>query len=75
MCVTLNKYDPICLLLKAGIELREGNSKQNTILHLSADKDQVEIFKRIANYYITGRDDKDDALSESFNCNRIFLSK
>ena len=64
LCLTFNQKDPVRPLLRAGVKLKEGNKNQNTILHLAAEKSKVEYFKRIANYHITDRGDKVEALSE-----------
>ncbi|KAI6649494.1 Ankyrin-3-like isoform X3 [Oopsacas minuta] len=68
LCSIFSKRDAIRPLLKAGVHLSEVDNNQNTLLHLAAEKSLIEFFKRIANYHITDRGDKSEALKELKEC-------
>ncbi|KAI6649452.1 Ankyrin repeat protein [Oopsacas minuta] len=69
LCAVYDKPDPIRPLLRAGTKLSEGDSNRNTLIHLAAERNSVEYFKRIAMYHNVDRAaDKDEALREFRDC-------
>ena len=66
--------EPIRPLLKAGVLLSDVDKNQNTLLHIAAEKSLLEFFKRIANYHITDREDKSEALSKLQSIGMLILS-
>ena len=51
-CVIYKKRDPIRPLLKAGARLNCVDIKGNTVLHLAAERNEIEYIKRIVNYHL-----------------------
>ena len=68
------KRDLIRPLLKAGVKLKIGDSKNNTLLHLAAERDDMEYIKRVASYHVTDREDKPGALGRLYSQDNIFVN-
>ena len=65
MCAVYKNTYPIRPLLRAGAKLSEGDSHQNTLLHMAAQRNDVDLFKNIVMYHTVDRvSDKEEALSE-----------
>ena len=65
MCATYSNTYPIRPLLKAGAKLSEGDSQQNILLHMAAERNDVDLFKNVVMYHNVDRGaDKEEALSE-----------
>ena len=64
LCSVFNNKDPIRPLLRAGANLREGDSNQNTLLHLAAESKDIESFKGVIMYHNVDREDKNQALGK-----------
>ena len=62
LCIIHKKRDPIRPLLRAGVKLKLGDARNNTLLHLAAERDDTETIKRIANYHISDAENKSIAL-------------
>ena len=67
LCAVYSNTYSIRPLLKAGAKLSEGDSQQNTLLHIAAKRNDVDLFKNIAMYHNVDRAaDKEVALSEFY---------
>ena len=56
------KRDPIRPLLRAGVKLNAVNANENTLLHLAAERDEIDYIKRVVNYHLSDTDDQAKSL-------------
>ncbi|KAI6653447.1 Ankyrin repeat, PH and SEC7 domain containing protein secG-like [Oopsacas minuta] len=62
LCMIHKKREPIRPLLRAGVKLKVVNAKGNTLLHLAAERDEIDYIKRIINYHLSDTTDQVRAL-------------